>query len=97
MSKHLAIPKRTAYSSIEKGVSLRDNWSSVTKRRRKYSLVNESLKIMFEEKIIKHLCVVVSPISIDTILVRNSITGKKRIRFAKYSTQISIRELHLKM
>ena len=52
---------------------------------------------MFEKKIIKHLCVVVSPISIDTILVRNSITGKKRIRFAKYLIQISIRELHLRM
>ena len=69
-------------------------WSSVSERKRRYPLINDSLKIMIQEWIIKHLSVVVYPITKDTILVRDKLTGKKTQRVGKYLIRISIRELH---
>ena len=59
-----------------------------------YPLINYSLKIMIQKWIIKHPSVVAYPIAIDTILVRDNLTGKKIQRVGKYLIQISIRKLH---
>ena len=57
-------------------------------------MINDSLKILIQNWIIKHPSVVESPIAKDTILVRDMITGNKDRRVGKYLIQISIRELH---
>ena len=67
---------------------------SVSKRRKRYPLINDSLKILIHNWIIKHPSVVASPIAKDTILVRDMITGNKDRRVGKYLIQIYIRELH---
>ena len=45
---------------------------------------------MIQKWIIKHPSVVASPISEDTILVRDKLTGKKEQRVGKYLIKISI-------
>ena len=57
-------------------------------------MINDSLKILIQNRIIKYPSVVASPIAKDTILVRDMISGNKDRREGKYLIQISIRELH---
>ena len=63
-------------SLFERGVSLTNDllhvkenikWSSVTKRRNRYQFINEYLKLIFEEWIIKNPSTAASPISRNTI------------------------------
>ena len=58
------------------------------------SKIKYSLKVKVQDWIIKHFSIVASPIISDTILVRDSQTGKKTNRICKYLIQISFRELH---
>ena len=53
------------------------------KRRKRYPLINDSLKILIQNWIIKHPSVIASPIAKNTILVRDMITGNKDIRVGK--------------
>ena len=97
------MPRSTRYRLFSKCDEIRKylvnkkgnvKWSSVSKRRKRYSLINDSLKILIQNRIIKHPSVVASPIAKYTILVRDKITGNKDQRVGKYLIQISIRELH---
>ena len=58
------------------------------------SKIKYSLKVKVQDWIIKHFSIVASPIISDTILVRDSQTGKKINRIGKCLIQISISELH---
>ena len=86
LTKNLSLPRSTRYhlfskcnTIIEELINNKGNvkWSSVSKRKIKYPLIHESLKIMIQEWIIKHSSVVASHIAQDTILVRDRLTGKE--------------------
>ena len=103
LTKHLSLPRSTRYRLFSKCNTIREQlinnkgnvkWSSVSKRKRRYPLINDSLMTMIQELIIKHPSVVASLIVKDTILVRDKLTGKKNQRVGKYLIQISIKELH---
>jgi len=103
ITKHLYLPRSTRYRLFGKCDEIRKDlvnkkgnvkWSSVSKRRKRYPLISDSLKILIQNWIIKHPSVVASPIAKDTILVRDMITGNKDRRVGKYLIQIYIRELH---
>ena len=96
------MPRSTRYRLFSKCDEIRKDlvnkkgnvkWSSVSKRRKRYPLINDSLKILIQKWIIKHPSVVASHIVKDTILVRDMISGNKDRRLGKYLIQISIREL----
>ena len=98
ITKHLSIPRSTRYRLFGKCdeigkdlVNKKGNvkWSSVSKRRKRYPFINDSLKILIQNWIIKHPSVVASPIAKGTILVRDMITGNKDRRVGKYLIQIS--------
>ena len=42
-------------------------WSSVSKRSKRYPLINDSLKILIQNWIINHPSIVASPIAKDTV------------------------------
>ena len=86
LTKHLSLPRSTRYRLFSKYNTIREQlinnkgnvkWLSVSKRKGRYPLINESLKTVIQEWIIKHPSVVASPIVKDTILVRDKLTGKK--------------------
>jgi hypothetical protein len=80
--------KRKSLSTKEKGLM----WSCV-KNRKGYSKVSLSLRKSLLQWILDHPSVVPSPISKDTLLVRNPDTGVKE-RVGKLLLEISVRELH---
>ena len=101
--KHLYLPRSTRYHSFSKCDEIRKHlvnkkgnvkWSSVSKIRRMYPLINESLMILIQKWIINNPFVVASPIIKYTISVRYKLAGKKNQRVGKYLIQIFIRELH---
>ena len=57
-------------------------------------MISDTLNVKIQDWIIKNPSVVASPITSDTILVQDSVTGKMTSRIGKYLIQISIRELH---
>ena len=65
-------------------------WSSVSKRKRRYPLINDLLRIMIQKWIIKNSFVVASPIVKDTILVQDQLTGKKTQGEVKSLIKISV-------
>ena len=83
LTKYSSLPRSTRYHLFSKCNTIRKylinkkgnvKWSLVSKRRKRYPLINNSLKIMIQKWIIKHPSVVASPIAKDTILVRDKIT-----------------------
>ena len=56
-------------------------------------MISDPLKVMIQDWIIKHPSIVASPITSDSILERDYVTGKKTNIIGKYLMQISIREL----
>ena len=103
ITKHLSLPISTRYRLFSKRDEIRKDlvskkgnvkWSSISKRRKRHPLINDSLKILIQNWIIQHPSIVASPIAKDTILVRDKLTGKKDQRVGKYLIQTSIRELH---
>ena len=72
------------------------NWSSVGKRNKRYVLISDPLKLKIQDWIIIYLSIVVSPISNDTILVRDSQISEKKHQIGKYLIQIFIRELNIR-
>ena len=87
------MPRSTRYRLFSKFDDIRKDlinkkgnvkWSSISKRRKGYPLINDSLKILIQNWIIKHPSAVVSPIVKDTTLVRDMITGNKDRRVGKY-------------
>jgi hypothetical protein len=83
-----ASEKRKKLSEREEGVS----WSRV-QRRKGHSKVSKELRAELHEWVLAHPRIVASPISNDTLLVKNKETGKKE-RVGKLLREISIRELH---
>ena len=86
LTKHLSLPRSTRYRLFSKCNTIREQlinnkgnvkWSSVSKTKRRYPLIHESLMTMVQEWIIKYPSVVASPIVKDIILVRDKLTGKK--------------------
>ena len=57
-------------------------------------MISDTLNVKIQDWIIKNPSVVASPITSDTILIQDSVTGKMTSRIGKYLIQISIRELH---
>ena len=57
-------------------------------------MISDSLKVKIQDWIIKHPSVLVSPITKDTILVRDCIIDKTTNRVGKYVIQIFIRKLY---
>ena len=57
-------------------------------------MISYSLKVKIQELIIKRPSKVASPITNDTILVRDCIMGKKTNRIGKCLIKMYIRELH---
>ena len=80
--------KRRRLPENKDGVS----WSNV-KSRKGYSKVSPEIRFIFLEWFMNHPNVVESPITNETLLVRNLVTGQKE-RVNKLLLQISIRELH---
>ena len=78
-------------------IQIKDNakWSSVGKRRKRYVLISDSLKLKIQDWIMKYVYIAVSPISSNTILVRDSQISEKKHQIGKYLIQISIRELNI--
>ena len=68
-------------------------WSSV-KSRKGYSKVSIELRKKLFDWIIKHPDIVDSPLSNDTILIKNPSNSNEKIRVGKLLRNISIRELH---
>ena len=88
--RHLAKAKvkRKALSVKEKGLM----WSRV-RNRKGYSKISLSLRKALFQWILDHPSIVPSPISKDTLLVRNPETGLKE-RVGKLLLEIPVRELH---
>ena len=68
-------------------------WSSVQSRKG-YSKVSPALREKLYDWILKHPEIINSPISNDTILIRNPTNANEKIRVGKLLRNISIRELH---
>ena len=82
ITKHLSLPRSTRYRLFSKCNIIRKHlintksnvkWLSVSKSKRRYPLINDSLNIMIQKWIINHPSVVESPIAKYTILVHDKL------------------------
>ena len=82
LTKYLSLPRSTRYRLFSKCNIIRKHlinkksnvkWLSVSKSKRRYPLINDSLNIMIQKWIINHPSVVESPIAKYTILVHDKL------------------------
>ena len=83
--KHIDVPRNTKHRSFRRGNVKRKelidskadiNWSSEKKRIKQYPKVNYELMIQIQDWIVKHYKVIHSPITQDTLLIKDESTGK---------------------
>ena len=83
--KHIDVPRNTKHRLFRRGNVKRKelidskadiNWSSEKKRIKQYPKVNYELMIQIQDWIVKHYKVIHSPITQDTLLIKDESAGK---------------------